>query len=204
MTLGIVLPVGSGDVQQLEGTHFARVGQVRSATEVDEFPLAVEAEGRILPQVLVDVFHLVVLAQVLDQGPARVGRFLEALERLAFLDDSPHFLLDARQILFADGRRRVDVVVETVLQGRSEGELSAREQPHDGPGHDVSGAVAQHFESLRVLIGQDLKVHFAGRQFTFEIHDRSVDPSSDGRLGQPLADAFGHVARPGSFRDLLD
>ena len=132
-------------------------GNVRAAAQVDELALPVEAQGRILLQVVVDVLDLVALVQVRDQGAGLGGGPLEALERLGLLDDLAHLLLDAREILLADRRRRVDVVIEAVFEGRPEGELHAGKQPHDGPGHDVGAAMPQHVERFGVLVGEHLE-----------------------------------------------
>src|SRR5262249_40182728 len=105
----VVLPVGAGDRQQLERPDLARVRDVRPAAQVDELARAVEAQGRELLQLAVDVLDLVALLQVLDQ-PARLGgRPLEALERLGGGDDLPHLLLDAWEVFLADRRVGVDV-----------------------------------------------------------------------------------------------
>jgi hypothetical protein len=43
LAVGVGLPVGAGDREQLEGADLACVGDVRASAEVDELPLAVEA-----------------------------------------------------------------------------------------------------------------------------------------------------------------
>src|SRR5262249_35522618 len=60
----VVLPVGTGDAEQLERADLARVRNVRTAAEVDELALTVEAERRVLLQVVVDVLDLVPLREV--------------------------------------------------------------------------------------------------------------------------------------------
>ena len=75
LAAGVVLPVGAGDAEQLEGADLAGVRNVRPAAQVDELALAIEAQGRILLQVVVDVLDLVALLEVGAQGraPRRVG-----------------------------------------------------------------------------------------------------------------------------------
>src|SRR5262249_53031815 len=120
LAVGVVLPVSAGDAEQLERADLAGVGDVRPAAQVDELALAVEAERRVLLQVVVDVLDLVALADVLDQLARLRGGALEALERLSVLDDLGHLLLDAREVVLADRGGRVDVVVEAVFEGRAE------------------------------------------------------------------------------------
>src|SRR5262249_8522806 len=105
---------------QLERADVAGVRNVRTAAEVEELALAVEAQGRILFQVVVDVLDLVTLAHVLAESAGLGGRPLETLERLRLGHDLAPLLLDAGKILLADGGRRVDVVVEAIGQGGSE------------------------------------------------------------------------------------
>ena len=203
---GVVFPVGPGDIEKLEGADFAGVRNVRAAAQVDELSLAVEAKRFIfLRKVFIDVFDLVLLAQILHQGTSFRGRTLKALERLRLLDDLAHLLFNAREILFADRRRRVDVVVEAVLQRRTEGELRAGEKPHHGPGHDVGGAMPQHLEGVGILVRENLEMNLAvaGRQLAVQVDNGAIDLGRHRRLGQALADRFGHIARPGAFGNLL-
>ena len=66
LAVGVVLPVGAGDAEQLERADLAGVRDVRAAAQVDELALAVEAQRRVLLQVVVDVLDLVAAAP----GPA--------------------------------------------------------------------------------------------------------------------------------------
>src|SRR5579884_2521754 len=177
---------------------------VRPAAKVDELALTVEAERRILLQVVVDVLDLVFLAQILDQLTSLGRRPLEAFERLGFLDDLAHLLLDAWEVLLADRSRAVDVIVKAVLQRGPEGQLSAGKQPHDGPGHDVSAAVPQHGQGVGVLVREQLKGQLAlSGQLAVEINNIPVELGRDGRLGEAFADRLSHIPRPGAGSDLL-
>ena len=73
LAVGLALPVGAGDREQLERADLAGVGDVRAPAEVDELPLAVEAEDAVLVQLVVDVLDLERLAEVVDEL-AGVGR----------------------------------------------------------------------------------------------------------------------------------
>jgi len=137
------------------------VGDVRAAAQVDELALAVEAQAGILLEVVVDVLDLVSLIEVLDQAARLRGGPLEALEGLGGGDDLAHLLLDAREVLLAQRRVAVDVVIEAVLDGGAEGQLDAGEETHDRPGHDVGAGMAQDVEGLAVAVGEDLEGHLA-------------------------------------------
>src|SRR5262249_25328272 len=109
---GVVLPVGAGDGEEFEGAHAAGVGDVRTATKVDELTLAVEAQGSPLRLQVVDVLDLVALLQVADQLTGLAGRQLEPLEGFGLFYDLLHLLLDPGEVLLPDRGRRVNVVVE--------------------------------------------------------------------------------------------
>ena len=158
LAAGVVLPVGAGDAEQLERADLAGVRNVRAAAQVDELALAVEAQRRILLQLVVDVLDLVAPGPGPGTSAAALGgRPLEALERLGLLDDLPHLLLDAREVLLADRGRRIDVVIEAVLEWPGRRRAERRGRAADRPGHDVGAAMAQHVEGFRVLVGENLK-----------------------------------------------
>ena len=73
----------------------------------------------------------------------------EGFEGQILLDDLLHFLLDLFQIL---GRElliaQVDVIVEAVLGGGTEGKVCLGIQALDGLGHDMGGGVAQNVQLL--------------------------------------------------------
>ena len=103
----------------------------------------------------------------------------------------------------------LDVVVEAAGRGRSKREPDSGKEPHDGPGHDVRGGVAQDVERLAVLRGQDSQLDRPGRgrpvlERPIEVNDRAVGHCRHRRLGKSLADLRGHVTRPGPIGIFLD
>src|SRR5207302_6046655 len=205
LAAGVVFPVGAGDAEQLQGADLAGMRDMRATAQVDELALTIEAEAGVLLQIVVDVLDLVALGQVGDQRPRLAGRPLEALERLRFLDEAAHLFFDAREVFFLDGGSGVDIVVEAILDGRPERQLHPREEPHDGAGHDVSRAMAQDVERFGILIGKYLEADLAVAcgNFTVKVNNYAVHFGGNGCLGEPFTDAFGHIARAGSFRNLF-
>jgi hypothetical protein len=55
---GVALPIGAGNREQLESPDRTGRRQVGAAAEVDEFALAVEGDGLLFAQALLDVFDL--------------------------------------------------------------------------------------------------------------------------------------------------
>ena len=123
LLVGVSLPVGAGDREELEGADLTGMRDVGPAAEVDELPLPVEAEDAVFVELVVDMFDLVSLPQVVDELPGLGHGHAEPLERLGLLDDPGHLGFDGRKIILGQGPRgQIDVVVKPALGGRSEGE----------------------------------------------------------------------------------
>ena len=135
------------------------------------------------------------VVQQFDLAPLAVGfhplsRLAErhgfALERRAFGDEAGHFGFDLHQVFVRDPFRKVEIVVEPVLNGRTDAEACRRAvQPAHGSRHDMSGRVAQNRKGLVAFVGQDLEV-VGGvcLQPRPQIHQLAAQPGSDGGLGQ--------------------
>ncbi len=113
------------------------VGDVRAAAEVDEFALAVEADGGMLGQSRVDVLDFEFLVQTFAELARLAAVEDEPLERLGVFDDLFHLVFDLGEVLFAQLVRAVEVVVVAVGERRAEGEIHVGKEPHDRAGHDV-------------------------------------------------------------------
>jgi len=131
----VAAPVGAGDAEELEGLDLAGAGEVWAAAQVDEVALLVEADGVVFDGLeQLDLVDLLCLAHAAD---GLVSGQLDPLERQVLGDDRAHLVLDARQVIGADGLGQLEVVVEAVVDGRADGEPGAWEQPGDGVRHDV-------------------------------------------------------------------
>ena len=82
LRVGVALPVGAGDREQLERADLAGMGDVRASAEVDELALAVEAEDAVLVEFVVDVLDFERLAEILDKLAGLAGGQAETLEGL--------------------------------------------------------------------------------------------------------------------------
>src|SRR5262249_32110176 len=146
LAISVILPIGTGDTEELEGTDITGVRNVWSAAEVDEFALPVEAQGGVLFQVIVDVLDLIPLSEVLAQRSRLCGGPLTTLKRLRQADDAAHLLFDARKVFFLEGRRHINVVIKTIFNSRPERQLNAWKQPHHRVGHDMRAAMAKNVQ----------------------------------------------------------
>ncbi len=100
----------------------------------------------------IDDLELVGLVGELDTSI--VDRDLLAHERLALLHQLAHARLDALEVVASERFLDVEVVVEPILDRRSDGPLGAGKQLGDGLGHDVRGRVTKD-ESSRIGVGVD-------------------------------------------------
>ncbi len=170
---------------------------MRAATEVDKFTLTVETQFLVFGQPGPDVLDLEFLVEFLAERQGLVAAKVKPLERLGRLDDRLHLLLDPFKILLADRLVQPDVVVETVVDRRTEGELNAGKDSHHGPGHHVGTTVPHHGQGLGVAGRQQSQPDRIGvgklPQGPHGIDDGAVDLGSDGRHRQSLTDARGNI-----------
>src|SRR3954447_12019767 len=129
--LGVLLvaaPVRTGEPRQLDRLDRARVLQVGAAAEVGEVALRVEGDGSLCGADELDLVGLVLRLEPLARflGGHLLARPLPALVELA-----PDLLLDSGQVLVADRLRELEVVVEAVLDRRTDRDLDARVEAAD-------------------------------------------------------------------------
>ena len=144
----VAAPVGAGGIEELEGAELLRRPEVAAAAQVLELAVAVEADGRALGlgQVLddLDLERLVPLALEVDRlGAGEITGVLEAKVGGLLL---AHLRLDLLEVGGRQRPRQVEVVVEAVLDGRTDGELRVGEDVKNGGSHHVRRAVAHRGE----------------------------------------------------------
>jgi len=94
----------------------------------------------------------------------------------------------------------LEVVVEAVLDRRTDRDLDTRIEVADGLGEQVRGRVAQDGERVRVLLvagGEDLDRR-AVLERQPEVLDGAVRPHEDGLLGEPRPNGAGGVEAGGA------
>ena len=188
----ISLPVGPRHGEELERFDSLRVGHMRTATEIDELPLPVEADGRVSRQPGVDVLDLQLLRHPIDEFEGLVAVADEPLEWLRRIDDLLHLGLDVREVVLTDFVIAGDVVIEPVTGRGPERQLDTRPQPHDGPRHDVSTRMPHDPQRRSILLGEQLHRHRSLgrglRQRSHHVHDRLSDLRPDRRRCQSRTD----------------
>src|SRR5690348_6283536 len=123
---------------------------MRPAAEVDEVSLRVDRDRLPIWKAL-DQFHLILFAI----GFEKVERFLlahfPAMDGEVPCGNFTRPLLDLLEVFRSERPLIGEVVVETILERRSDGELGGRKELLDGLRHDVRAAVAVDLPALRTV-----------------------------------------------------
>ena len=127
---------------------------MRSAAQVDEFTLAIEAELFVLGQAGLDMFDLERLFQVGAQLDRFIAGQRKLLERLGVFDDLGHLFFDGGKVIFAKLVVEFEIVIKTVIDGRAECQGNAVEDAHHGPRHDVRAGVSQNLQGFGIPLGE--------------------------------------------------
>ena len=155
----VAVPVGARHGEHLEILELAGRRHVRTGTEIFKvlarFASHVEAKRAVAAfagECALRVIRLVLVA--LGALQAIGGADFATGKRTVFLDDFLHALFDALEIRLLDRGRCHQIVVETLFDSRTVGELGAREQVADGFGEHVAAAVTQEHQSIRVVVAR--------------------------------------------------
>ena len=129
-------PVGSGDGGQFDSLDDLGVAKVRSAAEVGEMPVGIVGDGTVGK--FADKLALVLVAGLLEVLESiGLGHVLTD-EVLLFAGQFKHSLLNLGEISVRDlTAAQIHIIVESVLDGRSDAELNAREYVLKGLRHQV-------------------------------------------------------------------
>ena len=158
---------------------------MRACAQICEFSLAVETDlfpfRKILHQLyLIRFLFLLKICHCLVSGSGK------ALQLQILFDDLLHLRLDLLQILCGKRSLPVQVIVESVGDGRTDGKLGLRIEPLYCLGHNVGcGVVESPFSFLRIK-GQDLQFAILVQHGTQVFH-LSVHLGAGGHSGQAFA-----------------
>ena len=175
-----------------------RVGHVRATAQVDERAVGVRRDdfGRVR-----EVIESLQLERIINEGQTRrVQRDFGTHKRKLLGDDLLHLRFKRRQILERKRLLDVEVVVETLVDGRTEPDLGVRAQAPHGRRQYVCARMTQHVQRARVLLRND---HECARltQRRHQIDDHSIHRDGDGRLEQACPDRRDHIPAKRSCGD---
>ena len=161
--LFVAFVVGAGDVREFERADVAGAHDVRAGAEIGEFAVAIERDFFALGNVLDDIEFELARRRPLTKGTkdttlghgeglvARQNYALEDMVRFGFLF---HLGLDLLEIFGRDAVVEFEVVIETVLDRRTRGELRVGPDLEDGRRQHVGSRVPQALDvgHLRALL----------------------------------------------------
>ena len=187
----VATPVGAGEVDELYSLDGAEVDEVRTTAEVGETAAVVERDGAVL-EVLNKLDLIDLFAVTKDLESLSLRHFTTGDGSLG-LNELHHFLLDLGEVLAGDlVFAEVDVVIETVLDGRSDTEFYAGVEFLQSRSKKVGGGVPEGMLALFVVPGKELNCCILVDR-TIEFYYLVVDFSREDVAGQTFADAFSDV-----------
>ena len=194
----VAAPVGARQLGQLEGlAHMPGRGQVRTQAQVLPAALPVDGDDLVLSQVGDDL-GLVGLADPLEVGDGLVAVPDLPDDLLVPVNDLGHPRLDGAEVIQREGLVPGEVVIEAVLDGRTDGHLGSGEKLLDRLGQHMAGVVADHLQGVGALTRQDLEGPAAG-QGAVKVQQLAVQAHQQGALFQRLGDGRGDVAAAGAL-----
>ena len=172
---------------------------MRTRAQIGEIALTIEGDHRVLGQI-VDQLDLVRLTFGLHQFQRLGAGQLKALERVIRLDDALHFLFDLLEIVGRKGLGAIKVIVETVVDSRTDGQLGIRIERLDRLRQHMGRSVAVNAAAFLVRKGQ--KLNFAVVvDHGFEVFHFAVDLGGDRFFLQFVRNGSGNFqCRHGRFK----
>ena len=112
-----------------------------ACAQVRELALGIKADGLLIRKIL-DQLHLVRLALFLHKLNGLVPGQHKGLHRKIFLDNLHHLPFQLLQILRGKSALAVEIIVKSVVNGRSDGQLGLRVQALHSLSQHMGGGVA--------------------------------------------------------------
>ena len=134
--------VGTGDAEQFDGLDLRGVAHVRAGAQVEEFAVAIKADGLAVRDVGKAPQLVGSLSKLPDVVRGFLARALEAFKLLVLFHNFFHLRLDAFQIFGRELVLAVKVVIKPRVRRRPDVKLRLREQAQDGSRKNVRGGMA--------------------------------------------------------------
>ena len=158
LELGIAFlaePIGSSDVEQLEGLDLSGGRDMRAAAEIDELAGLVERNLIIGLGELFDEVALHEIAFGLESLESLVAVEKIAGVRLVAIDDLLHLLFDLFEVFRNEGSLAQKVIEEAGFGGRTVTELGLRKEFQHGGSKQMRRRVMEDLERLGVFLGEE-------------------------------------------------
>ena len=201
LALLVTAPVGTSYAQQLDRLDIARIRHVRATAQVREVALRISRD-RPVGEVC-DELQLVLVTLLFEELRHLSLRDVAADDRLLAGSELRHLSLYGCEVGVAKlhAFAQVNIVVEAILNGRTDTELHTRIERLKGFGHKVRTGVPVGVLPFGIfpLIELQLGVLLEG---THEVPDLAIDTSGQHILLQAGADAASYIPRGRTHRVL--
>ena len=147
LVLFVAPPVSARQAHQFKSFYTAGGRAVGAGAQVGEVALGVQADNGVFRQV-VDQFYFIDFLFRCKAGQRVLAGHFAADQRDILFNDFCHFLFNSGQIFRCEDMFAVDIVIETGIDGRADGEFYAREQMLDGLGHHVGRGMADGMKAF--------------------------------------------------------
>ena len=192
----VAAPIGAGDRGQLDRLDEARVRQVRPAAQVGKITVRVEADRTVLEGA--DQFHFIFVALFRVSVECLGLRHFTAGNGLLTPGELFHFLLDLGQVRLGNGHRRIDVVIEPVLDAGADAELDARIERLERLGQQVRRRMPEGMLAFVVIPFVQFNLSIC-RDRHVQVAYLAVHRCGQYLLCQAGADALGYLHSRRSF-----
>ncbi len=164
---------------------------MRTATQIEPVALPVDFQILICRNGL-DEFDLEGLARFFEMGNRLIAAPDFPHESFVLRNDLAHFLFDRRKIFGREGLGAEEIVIEAIVDHRTDGDLRARIKHLHGFGEHMGAIVADQFQSARIFTIDEIDFGIA-RERIGEISQHAIERHGDRSLGKRGRDGFGNI-----------
>ncbi len=186
----VASPVGAGHLHELEDLELARGRHVRASTEVDEVALAVERD-LLACRNAGDDLGLVMLTHGLKKAHGSIAVHDLSGHGLVLAGQFAHLRLDGGEVFRRQRALVGEIVIEAIVDHRTNRDLKVWEQALGGVGQQVRRGVPDDVQALWVFLSDDGQRRVLVDE-VMGVNQLSVDPPGQCSLGQPRPDACRH------------
>ena len=187
----VATPVGPRDLHQFEVLKLAGAGHVGTAAQIFEVAFTVQTDG-LIGRNGGDDFGFVMLTQAFEISHGLVTGQHAAHDGLVFGHQFAHAFFDGDQIVRRERTAVREVVIKTVVDHWTDGDLRFREQLLDGVGQQVGRRMADQLQTLRILGRHDGQLG-TGVDAKAGVDQSAIDLAAQSRFGQACTNRSGHV-----------
>ena len=187
LVLFTATPVSTSHALQLQSLYLACRNYMRACTKVSKLTLNIQRNLCILWQI-VNQLYLVVLTSLGEHIQSFLTANQLTLQLQVLLDNLVHFLLDVLQILIGKALLHVNIIVETIFNSRTNGQLNIfiLVQTLYSLSKNMRCSMTEGMTSPFILKGQKLNSSILV-QYRCQIHNFIINTYSQNLLSQAVA-----------------